>query len=289
MSLKPDADQWLRVIAPTHVGANIRRFTWTSYLGEVRHNTLGGITYLSPCEGKVVAANDRFTLVKTSANSFCLVLTELLSLPVAIGDKIALTFYKLRRFDGTAADGSDDTSVDGIRTFSLTGAETLFPVRWEDRYLGIHEKFSPGYREIQNPYLRDLITQCEKLPVDGGLRRIVNVLVDANARDLDFVDPPEHLSMEQPPAIKATVATGKFTGDIQIVYDRAMDYYGIRLQPTTGEPTTIEDICFDELGATLVDAIDDGTWRLAQTTVLKPAPKPRAARSTVTEGADSEA
>ncbi len=283
MNLRTESEQWLRTVVRQHVGSNIRRFTWTAYVGEVRHNMLGGITYLSPCEGKVVDANERFTLVKTSPNTFCVVLTELLTHAVAIGDRIELTFYKLRRFDGTAADGSDDAAVGGARTISLTGAETLFPVRWEDRYLGINDKFASDFRVIQNPYLRDLIVQCEKLPVNGGLRRVVNVLVDANATDLDFNDPPEALSATSPPAIRVNVSTGRFTGAMEIFYDRAQDYYGLHLLPADGsEGSDVTDICFDELGETLLSAIDDAAWSKANVKMIKPAPKQRGARTSST-------
>jgi hypothetical protein len=284
MSKRAEAEQWLRSIVRQHIGANIRRFTWATWLAEVRHNALGGVTYLLPCEGKVVDANDSFTLVKTGANSFCVVLSELLSLPVAIGDKVSLKFYKLRRFDGTAADGSEDPSTDGVRTISLTGAETLFPVKWEDRYLGINEKYAAAYRTIENRYLRDLIVQCEKMRVDGGLRRVVNILTDANPADLDFIDPPDAESGSTPPGLRLRVTTGRFAGTIEIYYDVADDYYGLKLLPSGGDaqPVVMTDICFDELGQVLLDTIDDGSWAKVDVTVLKAASKrPKTTRSVV--------
>lgn len=298
MSLKLEAEQWLRSVAINHVGANICRYTWTSYFGEIRHNALGGVTYLSPCEGKVVDASNKFTLVKTGANAFCVVLADLLSQPVNVGDKIALSFYKLKRFDGSAADGSEDAAVGGCRTISLTGAETLFPVRWESRHLGINEKFAEQYREIDNPYLRDMLVQMEKLPVNDGYRRVVNVLVDANAKNLDFVDPPEEESAAVPPAISMDVATGKFVGRIVISYNRAVDYYEIRLAPTTASQlatplvsgsqaelkmplgeAAFTDLCFDQLGEALQDAIDDEAWKQARVTMIKAAPQKRATQA----------
>lgn len=136
MTLQETAREWVKSVAGNHVGANIRRYQWSTYLGELRHNMLGAVSYLQPTEGTVVDANDQFTLVKTSANRFCVVLNALLSEPVTIGSKIGLSFYNLRRFDGSLADGSEDPSSDGCRSFMLTGAETHFPVKWEERYLG---------------------------------------------------------------------------------------------------------------------------------------------------------
>lgn len=278
MSLKDIARDWVKNVISNHVGKNIRRYEWTTYVGELRHNMLGAVAYLLPIEGTVVDANEQFTLVKISANKFSVILTTLLSEPVAIGSKIAVKFYNLRRFDGSLADGSEDPSIDGCRTVMLTGSETLFPVKWEDRYLGVNEKFKDAYRDIQNPYLRDLITQMEKIPVNGGMRRIVNVLVDAGAKDLDFVDPPEEKSADTPPAVLATVATKKFMGRVEILFDRASDTYGLRLTPADGgEPHEVSDVHFDELGDALQVAVDDETWMHAKVTVLKAAPKPKAA------------
>ena len=260
-----------------HLGSNIRQWQSTTYVGELRHNTYGGVAYLPPLQGTVVDESEQFTLVKLSPNKFCVILSALLSEPVAIGSKIGVKFYQLRRFDGSLADGGEDAPVDGCRSFTLTGTETLFPVQWEDRYLSINEKFKHTYREIQNPYLRDLITQMEKIPVNGGMRRIVNVLVDAGAKDLEFVDPPEEKSAETPPAVLAKVATQKFTGRVEIAYNRASDTYELRLTPADGgDAVAMTDIHFDELGDALQAAIDDETWMQAKVTLLKAARKPKA-------------
>ena len=189
MNLKDQARNWIKTVVGSHLGRNIRTFKFVTYTGETSHNQLGGVSYLMPAEGKVVEQGEDFTLIKTGPGSFTIVVSKLLSEPVALEDKVAVTFYKLRRFDGTAADGTDDSSVDGCRTMMLTGVETRFPVTWEGRYLGINERFIASYTVIQNPYLRDMITQMERETVDGGLRHTVNVLVDAGATNLIFTDP----------------------------------------------------------------------------------------------------
>lgn len=298
MSLKDIAREWVRSVAANYLGRNIRRYTFSTYVGEISHNSLGGLNYLGPQEGTVAEVSDQFTLLKVSANSFCVILNSLLSQPVNAGAKVRIEGYQLRRFDGSLADGSEDPAGEGVKTITLTGTQTMFPVNWEGRYLCINERFAPSYRQIQNPYLRDLIKQCEHLPVNGGLRRIVNILVDANGCDLDFVDPPEEQSALVAPAIKVNVATQTFVGLVEVFYNRPDDMYGIRLTPTPLEqlqvapaagsgaelnmrlgPTLIEDITFDELGDALLVAIDDGKWAQAKVTVLKPAPKKRLAEA----------
>lgn len=277
MNLKEQAATWLKSVISAHVGANIRRYKWSTYTGEISHNMLGGVNYLSPAEGKVVEQDEQFTLIKSGPSSFCVVATEHLSAPVAVGDKVEVKFYKLRRFDGTAADGSDDPSDRGSRTIMLTGAETFFPAKWQGRYLAINDRFSDAYTEIGNPYLRDMIEQMEKLRVDGGMRRVVNVLVDAGATNLNFIDPKESDSALIAPAITAEVKTAKFQGTVMLGYDRAADTYFIDLSAgPEQEPRRIEDVHFNEVGEHLIDAIDDRAWLKAKVTVLKKAPTKKA-------------
>lgn len=274
MSLKEQASAWVQSVAAAHLGANVRRYTISSYVGEVRTNMLGGIGYLRAQEGKVVAITDQFTLVKVSAGKLCVFLNALLSQPVEVGTKARFDGYQLRRFDGTLADGTDDASVGGFHSVAI-GVTSMFPVTWPGRYLCINEKFAGGYRFIQNPYLRDLITQMESTKVNAGVRRVVNVLIDANASDLDFNDPPEEQSAVSAPSIKARVATSKFTGAVEVFYTRSDDMYGLRLKSDAGGEEVIFDIPFTDLGDALLSAIDDETWALAKVTVLKAAPKKR--------------
>ena len=74
-----------------------------------------------------------------------------------------------------------------------------------------------------NPYLRDLITQMEAIPADGGIRRSVNILIDAGVTQLEFVDPPEAQSVAVPPAIRFKVGNSRYSGELEISYDRGMD------------------------------------------------------------------
>lgn len=275
--LSQQAKEWIRQHAPIHLGKNIRTVKWTTWTGEVKHNSLGGVNYLTPKEGKVVEIDDLFTAIKVGTNDFCIVLSSLMDAAVSVGDKVALNFYQLRRFDGSLADGSEDESKNGCRTIALTGARTIFPVKWKGRYLGINDRFADSYTTIGNPYLRDFITQMETIAVDGGLRHVVNILVDAGATQLSFNDPSEEDSAVDAPAIRCQVNTAKHRGGIEIGYDRASDTYYVHT--TDGKDTIerLEDVHFDELGPVLIALIDDRAWLKARVTVLKPAPKKRSA------------
>ena len=283
MTRKEIAKAWTLSVASAHLGNNIRTYSMGFYLGDISSatNIYGGISFPTPCSGTVVDMNDQFTLVKTKPSEFRTIDNRLLDTPVQVGDKIALKFDQLKRFDGTAADGMEDAAVGNVHSFSLSGAESKFPVKWDKRYLGINEKFAEKYQEIQNPYLRDLIRQMEKIPVNGGLRRVVNVLIDAQARDLSFNDPTEERSCEDPPAIRVHVSSKKFTGSVEIAYDRAADTYRITLTPDLQgtEPLALENVYFNDLGPVLEEQIDDGEWLKAKVTLLKAAPKKRAIAS----------
>lgn len=272
MNLKDTAREWARSVVGRHIGRNIRRYDLTTYVGVAGTNMLGYRAYLGPQEGNVVEVGEQFSLVKTSSNKFLAVLNTLLTQPLAVGEKVRVEGYQLRRFDGTLADGSDDAAgASGCRSVVVGGAETQFPVKWPGRYLGINEKFEDTYREIVNPHLQHLIKQLEDMPLDGGFRRVVNCLVDAGGHALDFVDPPVEESGSTPPAIRVTVATRKFTGTVEIYFIRSRDLYGIRLRGQGGPDTDVllEDIGFEELGEAIQDAIDDGSGQLARVTVLR--------------------
>ena len=280
MSLATQASDFVRAQARAHLGKNIRRYSWATWTGEVTHNSLGGVRYLSPAQGTVVANDDdgQFVLVKTGMSEFRVILKELLDTPVGVGDKVSLEFYQVRRFDGSLADGSEDPSLNGFYTMMLGGwFRGLFPVKWEGRYLGIDARFENGYKEIKNPYLMDLIEQMETLTVDDGWRSITGILVDAKASNLEFVDPDlDADTATQDPAIQFAVRTEKFGGVIRIAYSRAADAYFIEASSHTGEVEKRDDVFFDALGQTLIDLIDDRNWLKVKTTITKRAPKARA-------------
>lgn len=276
MSLATQAAEWLKSFAVNHLPSTARRYSWKTFVNEVTHNNLGGVRFLSPSEGKVVEINDQFVAVKEKGATFVIVERALLSQDVGLGDKIGLSFYKLKRFDGLNPDGSEDPAVGGMRSFMLTGGRTRLPVIWEGRS-GDNMTMGPGAKtEIQNPYLRDLITQLEEIPVHGTPRKVVNILTDASPSDLSFNDPTEEDSALDAPAVRLNVATAKHTGGVEISYDRANDTYSVTLTPTAGEPMRVDGVHFDQLAEVLLDGIDDGSWNKAKVTMIKAAPKKRA-------------
>lgn len=279
MSKKDQAATWLRSVVAKHLPANARKYSWATYTGEVQHGMLG-VGYLSPAQGKVVDASDEWLLVRTERSEFTIVDKSLLCIQPEVGATVELEFYRPRRFlDHTLADGGEDPAVDGCQRFVIGRTTTYLPAKWEGRYLGIDEHRADRYQEIQNPYLRDLIEQLEKMSVDGGMRFASNVLVDAGVRTVEFVDPPEE-NVDIQPAIRFSVANKAFTGEVEINYDRGLDYYRvIKTVPypslNTMERIVHEEIDFLQLPDLLKEILDDGEWRKVQVTILKPAPRTR--------------
>ncbi len=283
MSLAKQAADWLKSIVGAHLPATARRYTWKTFVNEVTYSALGGPRFLSPSEGKVVDMTEEFVAVKEKGSTFVVIERKLLSQEVAIGDKIGLSFYKLKRFDGLNPDGSEDPSVGGIRSFMLTGGQTRFPATWEGRHvdrMALGPNVTPT--EIRNPYLRDMITQLEQIPIPGTPRKLVNILTDANPSNLTFNDPAEEDSAIDAPAVRVDVASAKFTGRVEVRYDRASDTYTVLLTPVIGDAMTLDWIHFDQLGEALLEGIDDGSWLTAKVTMIKAAPKKRASTAAAT-------
>lgn len=279
MNKKDHAAAWLRSIVATHLPANARKYSWATYTGEAHHGMLG-VSYLSPAQGKVADASDEWLLVRTDRSQFTIVDRSLLCIQPEVGATVQLEFYRPRRFlDHTLADGGEDPAVDGCHRYVIGRTTTYLPAKWEGRYLGIDEYRADRYQEIQNPYLRDLIEQLEKTPVDGGMRFASNVLVDAGVRTVEFVDPPEE-SCETSPAIRFKVANQTYTGEVEVAYDRGLDYYRVIKTVAcpglnTVERIVHEEIDFQQLTELLKEILDDGEWRKVKVTILKPAPRKR--------------
>lgn len=233
------ARQWLRSVAGKHLPANARNYKFKAWLGERRTNMLGGTVLLDPVEGKVVEKNDDYLLIKERGNEFCIVATALVSGEANVGDKVQATFYQLRRLDGTRADGRDDPAVNGVHRFMLTGAETKLNVATE------------------NPYLRDLIEQLEKLPTKDGYRKIANVIVDAGAKEVTAADDSEE---SLSPHLRFNARNKKFVGEVRIIYHRGSDDYEVQLIKDGEVVERRQTIYFDMLADVMVNLIDDGEW-----------------------------
>lgn len=275
---KEAARAYLKLVletTPGIVARNARTYKFRTWLRQVGTNSLGGRNFLPPSSGTVVARGQGLTIVKTGRADFDLIDDTLLPMPLALGDKVDLVYYQPRRFDGSAADGSEDPAVSGCRSFMLTGSATRFPVRWPGRYLGIDEKVANAFTEIQSPYLRDLITQMETITVNAGARTLAGLVRDAGCTALTWVDPADADVIAHPPAMVATVATNKLVGTLTIQYDRAADTYTVSTAGRDSAGQLLDNVvrrmvhtC--DLAEVLLELVDDQSW---QTVEVKVVPK----------------
>src|SRR3546814_13038287 len=107
------------------------------------------------------------------------------------------------------------------------------------------------------------------MPAPDGHRRIAHMLVDAQARDFELVDPTPADIIRTPPTVSFTVETGRFSGRVSIIYLRADDAYAVALHRDDEQVERRDDVYFDMLGQTLADLIDDGTWRRIRVQTLQ--------------------
>ncbi len=243
-------EQMPALVAP-HVPRNARSFTFNVYDSTPQQSILGVALDPAPFEGKAVVITDELIIVKLKRTQFAVLDRNLVATVPGEGDKVLVTPYARRHFDGQRvgtprehtehmADGTPYT----VKSVVLGEATSKLPVP------------AP-----QCPELADLVEQLEVLPAPDGHRRIAHLLVDAGARDFSIVDPEPHNIIATPPAISFTVTTEKFAGQVTISYDRGGDVYVINLRRDGALIKSVDEVYFDDLGQTLDDLIDDRSWR----------------------------
>ncbi|WP_186207395.1 GTPase [Burkholderia gladioli] len=250
-----------------HVPRNIRKFKFSCFDDQPTISSLGLQIDPKPFVGKVVATTTEAIVVKTGRAEFAVLDRQLATQVPAEGTKVMVQPYARRRFDGKRADNLEETThftADGqpytVQSITLGTAAAKLPIA------------TP-----QCPELQDLVQQLEQLPAPDRHRCITHMLVDANARDFEVVDPAPKDIIRTPPAIRFTVSSEKFTGRVAVIYDRGMDAYIIESQRDGESVDRIETIYFDDLGHALEQLIDDGQWRRIRVDVIAPTAR-RAAR-----------
>ena len=247
--------QSIRAQLPTlvygHIPSNARSFKFNIFDGQPKVSTLGFHIDPKPFEGRVIARTEEAIVVKTGRAEFAVLDRTLVTEVPEEGAKVHVEPYARRRFDGLRADTPEERtefSSDGrpytTKSFILGAAPAKLPIP-----------------EPRCPELRDMIQQLEELPAPDGFRRITHLLVDAGARDFTWDDPLPNDVISTPPAIHFNVNSAKFDGQVTVLYDRAGDHYVVELRHHGEQVGRIDDVYFDMLGETLLQLIDDGSWR----------------------------
>ena len=265
---KTNAQKIIQSVASVNLPKNTRQYKWSYIDGGLGENALGYSVDHQPIEGKVVYADGEVVVLKQGAKAIFTAVNHAI-LPESIsftdGDKVRITPYARRRFDGTFLYEPVKSADGRSLIFEIGKSVSHFPVNKDT---------------IACPYLRDMIELLE-----GGktssYRTIAQVLIDAGAslEPLRINDPqdPEDI-IKSPPSVTFRIQCIKLSGYLMVFYDRSMDYYGIHVMDTCGTIVdTINDIDFTSMAGVIQDLVDDETWRVAKVEILQ---KVRPARKT---------
>jgi len=265
---KNDAIEFLCGVAAEHTPSNARRYSYRVMTdGAAIANAFGFQVDLKPAEGKVVAINDNWVVVKTARTEFFVALRDLLRAIPEIGETVCITPYHRRRFDGKLIGTPDESVSGGLRcsTIILGDSSSRIPL---------------DVSTLKSGYLKEMVNQVDKMPAGDGIRNIANALVDAGGDSpalLSYQDPEDEDCIATPPSLEFAINTKKFQGSLFIEYDRAMDYYNVFLKSGGMVMSRHENVDFTSLGQVVLDLVDDGEWKFAKVEVLKKAPKKKAA------------
>ena len=241
-----------------HLPRNIHRFKFRIYDDKPLESSLGFLVDPKPFEGTVIAKTGAAMVIKVARTEFAVLDRQLATQDPAPGTRVAVVPYARHHFDGARLDTPTEETrytADGqpyaVRSFILSGGTTKLPVP-----------------EPRCPELKELVQQLQEMPAPDGFRRITHLLVDADARDFETVDPSVADIIRTPPALKFTVRTDKFSGQVEILYDRGLDVYAVELRRGGTLVDRVDDVYFNYLGTVLERLIDDDNWRRIRIEIL---------------------
>lgn len=256
--------QWLHTVAGKHLPRNARRYSFRVYSNERAINGLGFQTDLSPVEGKLVEIGESFVAIKAARAEFFVCAKDLMESVPDIGAVVRVTPYARRKFDGSRLDSPVVEEHGTYRTSIVKIGERVSPIPIDKTAL-------------KSEYLKDMICQVEELPAPDGIRTLAQLLIDAGAatESVTFEDPVDGDVISKPPMLEFRIASQKWSGYLQLIYDRASDLYRVQLtEPERANvEVDIEDVDFTSLGEVIANLVDDGLWRVAKVEILKPAPR----------------
>lgn len=213
-----------------------------------------------PFVGEIVEYSDQIMIVKTKATEYMAVALEYVTCKPKIGTKVVVTPYARRQFDGSRCDRYE-AEVQGTECNKqyVIKREALYPM--DNTYFPTER---PG---TKSSLFRQLIKCIQLLFAPHGLRNVVHVLVDANAKNFRFYDPAIDYGGSYP-YLQCDVDTSKFKGFEKIwIYPNGYEF-GISLGRDNLMLGTEVNISYEVLGEKLEELIDDGSWRKIEVEIL---------------------
>lgn len=269
---KDQASAWVRTVSRAHLASNCREYRWAVYVAQRSNSSaLGFQVDLKPAEGKIVDESEEYVLMKTSRTEFFVAAKESLSIVPEVGSVCRITPYARRLFDGTRLDApiEENCGTYVTKIYHMGAYKSPLPIDKE---------------KIACFQFRDMINVIESERADS-IRTISQVLIDAGALAepifcQDVID--EEDIIDKPPTLRFAVCTSKHTGYVEIRYDRAGDCFTVLI--LNGDMTVLS--CTEQvyiaidgpsnIGQIIIDAVDDGAWKIAPVAILKKAPARKA-------------
>lgn len=257
---RTDAQKIIQSLASVNLPKNTRQYKWSYINGGLGENALGYSVDQKPMEGKVVYADGEIVVLKQGAKAIFTAVDRLIlpeSSDFAVGDKVRITPYARRRFDGTFL-YEPIKSADGFFvTYHIGESVSHLPL---------------DKSTITSQYMLDMIDLLER-GKSNSYRTIAQVLIDAGAtlEPLQVNDDPDPENIiKNPPAITFRIQSAKLSGYLRVFYDRSMDYYGIHVLDGCGVIVdTVSDIDFTSMSGVIQDLVDDETWRIAKVEIIQ--------------------
>lgn len=258
---KTDAQKIIQSVASENLPSNTRRYKLTFLDSGLGENALGYSVDHQPVEGKIVYTDGEILVLKQGAKAIFtavdyLILPESSMTTLSVGDKVRITPYARRRFDGTFL-YEPVKNADGSVIYHIGESVSHLPV----------EKST-----LSSQYLLDMIDLLERGKT-SSYRTIAQVLIDAGAtlEPLQVNDDPDPENIiKNPPAITFRIQSAKLSGYLRVFYDRSMDYYGIHVLDGCGVIVdTVSDIDFTSMAGVIQDLVDDETWRIAKVEIIQ--------------------
>ncbi len=270
---KDQASAWVRTVAQAHLASNCRQYRWAVYVAQRSNSSAFGFQVdLKPAEGKIVDENEDYVLMKTSRTEFFVAAKESLSVVPQVGSVCRITPYARRLFDGTRLDAPIEENLgNGIvsKVYKLGEYRSYLPI---DKASIVCFQFRDMINIIESERADDIPTVAQVLIDAGALAEPVFFQDVLNEEDI----------CDKPPTLRFKVSTSKHTGYVEIRYDRAGDCFTVLVLNDDMSIKSRNDevyIAIDspsEIGRIIIDAVDDGSWKIAPVEILKKAPARKA-------------
>lgn len=252
----------IRSVATNELAKNVRRYKYRIVGKTLSTNMMGFSTDYKPVEGKVVYYDELLTVLREGSKAvFVAFDNEILpeDAKFAIGEKVIITPYARRRFDGSFL---YEPFIDeyGASVIIIGDNTSKLPI---------------DKKQVKSQYLLDLMDLIEN-GKSSSYRTIGQVLIDAGTcqEAVQFNDPSDEAVISSPPALTFRIESQKLSGYLTIFYDRGADYYGIKVLDTCGtEIDVYPEVDFSTLAGLIEDLVDDRQWVKAKVEHLSAAKK----------------